>query len=629
MIRALLAKELRQHWMAFTGMGLLQAIALLAVLGMMMRGGLTVSAFEPLRFVIGFFGAAGAMILGHRLVAAEYSARTQLFLEALPMRRSTMLAVKVAVVLAVSFAGAVMMVGLAALIGWQHEHLTPAFAGMLLVRTTAWNACAALVFCLLGLLGRYRWPVLISLGLFLSSAQEWLGIDPATWPPFSLLARSFAFERETWPIRELQEAGIVMGGCLLLGALLGLVREGQVASLLAEKMSGREKVFLWIAGVSILTVAVSKSNPPPPRFTLAHASIAYRGPARVSAAPTSDQAQRTADTAARAIDGISRYLGWTQVPEVLITLGGDLDGRTWQLGEFEDARRQGLPVRANFNHPDFDPDAFTAWLLPHVVSGATLGRASHEPQRWALDGLGHFWRHRSDLSASTEPLQRRALWAAAQDVSADTLRSWLRLRDRVGPDVAAGLSWSGLYTLEKEAGAAACQNLLSSLLRQPPRKDIRTTLQTLWQPATSKLRTHTGWNLDDFAQRWSRTLDGWRPAHAAELARIPHLQAEFRFLPDGPGAAQAQVRVLTPGLSVPALTLDSAKLHPADGEIPPAWITTTTVPPDGKWHPAATTLIPGQRWAGTLTLWSPELEGTLISGWQRLTVHPEPAPREP
>ena len=71
MIRALLAKELRQHWMAFAGMGLLQAVALLAVLGMMMRGGLTVSAFDPLRFVIGFFGAAGAMMLGHRPYALE------------------------------------------------------------------------------------------------------------------------------------------------------------------------------------------------------------------------------------------------------------------------------------------------------------------------------------------------------------------------------------------------------------------------------------------------------------------------------------------------------------------------------------------------------------------------------
>lgn len=629
MIRALLAKELRQHWMAFLGLGLLQGVSLLIVLAMMMRGGMTVSAFDPLRMVIGWFGAAGAMMLGHRLVAAEYSARTQLFLEALPLRRSTMLGAKAAVVLGLSFIGAVGLVGLAAILGWRHEHLTPVFVGLMLLRATLWNACAALFFCVLGLLGRYRWPVLIGTGLTLASAQQWFGLDPATWPPFSLLGRDFAFERHVLPVPEIQGAGLFLGACLLLGGLLGLVREGQVASLLAEKMSGREKVFLWIAAISIISVAVSKTDTAPPRFTLAGASRTTTGLARVSVAPMDEAAQKTADTAARALDGLAQYLGWTTLPEVLITLSGDLDGRTWQLGEFEDARRQGLPVRANFKHPDFDPRAFTAWLIPHVVRGATLGRAAHEPQRWALDGLGHFWLQHQDPADSPELLQRRALWAAPEGVSADTLRTWLRLRDRLGPEVAAGLSWSGLQTLEQAAGPEACQHLLTSLLRQPSRKDIRTTLRTLWHPARAQLREHTGWTLDEFAARWSRTLDSWRPAQADALARVPRLHAEYRFVSDGPGAARAQVRLLTPGLTTPTIGLEYATLFPADGEIPPSWIKSAAVPTDDSWHLAAATLIPGQRWAATVTLWSPELGCTHLSGWQRLTVHPEPMPPAP
>jgi hypothetical protein len=169
----------------------------------------------------------------------------------------------------------------------------------------------------------------------------------------------------------------------------------------------------------------------------------------------------------------------------------------------------------------------------------------------------------------------------------------------------------------------------SDLLRQPSRKDIRTTLRTLWHPARAQLREQTGWSLDDFARQWSLTLAGWRPAHADTLARVPRLQAEFRFLPDGPGAARAQVRVLTPELAAPTVGLEYATLYPADGEIPPSWIKTSQISPDGTWHSAATTLIPGQRWAATTTLWSADLGCTLISGWQRLTVHPEPAPPAP
>lgn len=623
MMRALLAKEWRQHWLAFLGLGLLQAIALCAVLALMMRSGASISAFDPLRLVIGWFGAAGAMMLGHRLIAAEYSARTQLFLEALPLRRSAMLAAKVLVVLGVTLASSAVLVGLAAAVGWRHEHLTLKFFGLLLLRAAMWNACAALFFCLLGLLGRYRWPILIGTALFLVSADQWLGVDPSKWPPFSLLGQSFAYERDALPLDELKAAGLFMAACLLGGAALGLVREGHVAGLLAEKMSRREKVFIWILAVSLVTVAATRSQPPPPRFTLAAASEAAHGLARVKVAPEGPEAQRTADAAATALDGLAKYLGWTDLPEVLITLGGELDGRTWQVADFENARRQGLPVRANFRHADFDPEAFSAWLIPEVVRGATLGRAARESQRWALDGLGHFWIHRDAPPERTAALQRRALWAAPDGVSAATLRRWLVLRDQVGPDAAAGLSWSLLHTVEKSAGPDACRRLLSSLLHPPSRKDIRVTARTLWHPANSRLRKHTGWTADDFARRCSQTLDAWRPLYAAELATVPRLQAEIRFFPDGPGAAIAMMRVASPGLPVDSVDVEFADLWPADGEIPPSWIKPATVPTDGSWHTVATSLLTGRRWGASLVMWSPVLEGRVISGWQRLTVHPE------
>lgn len=625
-MRALLVKELRQHWLAFTGMALLQAVALSAVLLLMMRGGMTVSAFDPLRFVIGWFGAAGAMMLGHRLIAAEYSARTQLFLEALPLRRSTMLAAKVLLVLAVVLASSIVLVGLAALVGWRHEHLTPKFAGLLLLRVSVWNACASLFFCVLGLLGRYRWPVLVATGLFLVSAEQWLGLDPAKWPPFSLLGQSFSSERHLLPVDELRGAGLFLAACLGIGTLLGLVSEGQVAGLLAEKMSRREKVFVWIVAVALLGVIATKSETPPPRFTLAGASQARHGVAEVNVAPAGEPAQRTADTVAQALDGLADYLGWSDLPVVLITLGGELDARTWQVGTHKDARRQGLPVRANFNHPEFDPRAFTAWLIPEVVRGATLGRAAHEPQRWALDGMGHFWMQREASEDRTAALQRQALWAAPDGVTAGAVRAWFLRRDRIGSDAAAGLSWSGLRTIESKAGPEACRQLLVSLLRPPPRKDIRTTIATLWNPASARLRRHTGWSLDTFADHWSKTLEDWRPIHADALARVPRLQVEFRFLSDGPGAAVAQARVVAPDPSLSSLELTFANLEPADSEIPAHWIDSVTLPADGEWHLAASSLLPGQRWAGTLVHWSPELECRIISGWQRLTVHPEPAP---
>src|SRR3712207_6667273 len=92
----LLAKELRQHAAALGGLPAPPALAWVVALAAPGPEERTVSALEVLARFLGAPLVAAALYLAHRLVVAEHYGRTQRFVEALPVRRWHMGAVKAA-----------------------------------------------------------------------------------------------------------------------------------------------------------------------------------------------------------------------------------------------------------------------------------------------------------------------------------------------------------------------------------------------------------------------------------------------------------------------------------------------------------------------------------------------------
>ena len=84
MTRALIVKELRQHWLAFSlSMGLCGLGVLLLVLVVASED--SGSWFRVLKQFLQTFYVIMALVVCNRLVVREYQGRTQLFLDVLPI----------------------------------------------------------------------------------------------------------------------------------------------------------------------------------------------------------------------------------------------------------------------------------------------------------------------------------------------------------------------------------------------------------------------------------------------------------------------------------------------------------------------------------------------------------------
>src|SRR5687768_9881425 len=92
----LIRKELRQHWLSFGFLATILAIGAVGMLaGHYLRGNSS-SVFVGASNFLQVALPAAAMLICGRVVVAEYRAKTQLFLEALPLPRWKMIAVKYA-----------------------------------------------------------------------------------------------------------------------------------------------------------------------------------------------------------------------------------------------------------------------------------------------------------------------------------------------------------------------------------------------------------------------------------------------------------------------------------------------------------------------------------------------------
>ena len=124
----LLRKEVRQHWLPFLALAGLCLLALGGMVAWLMRASQVASVFEPVRIFLMIGVPLAAAITCGRLVVAEYQAKTQLFLEALPVSRIHMVLVKFAFGLLALLAMVLTTLAVAAVAGRRQEAMTGQFA---------------------------------------------------------------------------------------------------------------------------------------------------------------------------------------------------------------------------------------------------------------------------------------------------------------------------------------------------------------------------------------------------------------------------------------------------------------------------------------------------------------------
>jgi len=533
MTATLLRKEFDQHWRALLVLTVLTLGGMALVSEGTQATGAAGSVFEGLHEILRLLMPLTAMVLSHRLVALEFRQKTQLFLEALPLPRWRMVAVKYLFGLAVILLLAGGALALACEAARATENLTPRFLAIVSARSIAWAWwCYSFLF-LTGFLGRYRIFFYLSFGFGLLMVHTFSDIRLAEFGPFALMDARFAYENSVVPSAALRVTLFLSAGFTVLSFAMALVREGTVAALLGEKMSHREKMFLaatFAVGLAAFEILSERHSKDP--FDLPSAIEEARGSVAVKVGFTADTERRRAGLlagrTADELEALRDYVGADDLPPVFIVSRPEFGPKQFELGKIEEG--EGLLARANFHGAEFDERAFLTWLVREVIVAHTHGRADMEHKVWVLHGFLPLWENRADLLAPLgNDAVRLAQAAAALECGfgAGDLTRWLSLEKRCGNGQTRALAWAALKSLAQRHGADACRGFIRSVLGGEVPHDVRATWRDWRQPVPRLLEAAAGVSIEQFITGLrdevqtarhaagvaaSRGETGWKPA---------------------------------------------------------------------------------------------------------------------
>ena len=531
--RALLEKELRQHaWELIA----LVAAATLGLLLLMSRFLLREKSLSLLESLVGFHWIVlllAALVLSGRLVVAEYRGKTQLFLEALPIRRGEAILCKyfLGLVILLTISGSALFIVIEG--AGQREVISSDFAMALSARSTAFVCAWWSFFFAMGLTGRFRIPIYVGIFFGMMSLEACTSFELSEFPPFALLStRDFPVVRE-FPTADVL-ATLCIAACALCAALvLALIKEGSVAEELSRRMSQKEKVLIFflflvfLLGAAFLDERREKAtyvftHPMVLRSEALPIAILYRN------AELREDAERLLSHLEIDLGELRTALGIETLPPLRISYSAALDARTFQDAEL--SKNEGILVRANFRErEDWEPTRFSAHLLEQVLDALTDDRSEFEPKAWLRDGFARWWTSRGPSAAlrdCSDLRLLRALWLTRHDgIEEMTISQWHRHRERHGETMSAALAYSGFVSLEDRIGREALLRLVRMVFGRAPSRDIYEYFYELGHPMPKLFREATGHEWESFLGTWN--------AHLEELRALPGCRRALALVPEG------------------------------------------------------------------------------------------------
>lgn len=508
MTRGLIEKELRQHGLALGFLLVLPFAGLILILshGLVRRAG--GGGFEAVRLLLMLFIPLACLVLGQLLIASEYRHKTQLFLEGLPLPRTRMLAVKFGLGLILVTLMSVVALGYVGWIARGTEAMTPRFAALLGLKSAGWGAFIYTLCFAHAFLGRYRLPFGLALVVGLISLSN-AGMPVSEFGPFALIDSRFPFERFVWPVQALLVTAALVVALAALGFFLGLVRDATVASMLAEKMSPREKLVLtMLVFVGLLAsgwfIERRKTFTPvqmPGAAEARHGVVQVLASAAVDA-PTREETtilQSTANHVATELGALADYLGCDTFPPVFIVHRRDLG--TDDLVDGELKMEQGVLVKANLTDPHFNQLALDEWLVYTTLFAHTHGIAGRERNAWVLDGITWWWPRSQHGRVSAWDAASGQSWTPA-DIArfnpAQMHSGWFTIRKKMNTKNARAFAGSSLAFLAEHHGADGVHRFLGDRFAQAQPVDVRGWWRDFIRPTATRLRAATGLSEDVF-----------------------------------------------------------------------------------------------------------------------------------
>lgn len=466
-MRPLVLKELREHRWVLLALWLSSAIGLAGLLHAAKDEGSSLVAFRSLILLL---GGLSILTLANRLVVREYTGRTQLFLETLPVSRAQVVAVKWltgAVLLAIPMAA-----GFAVTLHVASAQvvLTSRFIQLIAVRGGSFLLFGYSLAFFIALTGRYRyvlWGALI-LGAFAVNTYAQLPIEQ--WSPIALVSKSMAFERFELPVADLMITWLVTALLIVATFILSLASEGSLVLALSQRMSPRERVVVTVAVISLISLLGQlDARKPKPAFTLHNAITSGAGASRVAIARadklTEPTARRLADKMSSDLQELQSYLSLSALPGMFVLPDASIDSDVFSRAALPSS--DGVVLRAAISAEHFDQQEFRAYAVAQVLEWYTHDRAQREDRRWLLDGFTQWWIARASSERQDQLTQRAALAARMlhfESARLDAqLRHWLMVREQLGDCLSDALAWRAVALLVEELGPDRFRGLTTML----------------------------------------------------------------------------------------------------------------------------------------------------------------------
>jgi hypothetical protein len=514
-MRPLILKELREHRWVLLALWLSSAIGLAGLAHTAKDEGSPLAAFRTLIYVL---GVLSILTLANRLVVREYTGRTQLFLETLPVSRAQVVAVKWltgAVLLAIPMAaGFAVVLHVAA----TQVVLTSRFIQLIAVRGGIFLLFGYSLAFFIALTGRYRyvlWGALI-LGAYCIDTYAQFPLEQ--WSPIALVSKSMVFERLEPPIADLMITWLITAILIVATFILCLASEGSLVLALSQRMSPRERVVVTVAVLSLVSLLGQlDARKPKPAFTLHDAVISGAGASQVAVARTGKGTNLTAkllaDKMSSDLHELQTYLSLSAGPGMFVLPDASIDSDVFLRATLPSS--DGVVVRGAIGAEHFDQEEFRAYAVEQALEWYTHDRAQQEDRRWLLDGFTQWWIARASSTRQDQLTQRAALAARMLHVESThldaPLRHWLMVREQLGDCLSDALAWRAVALLVQDLGPDRFRQLTTALFGRRLPDDARAAFR--------ESSFNNAWRQAD-APAFPTFAEGLRAALQADQVRV-------------------------------------------------------------------------------------------------------------
>lgn len=621
-------KELRHHGLSLVVVG--TGISLLALLFFYLTysGANRGNFWERYPYFVTLASLVATPYLCHRLVSLEYATKTQLFLNALPLRPIEIVTTKWCLSLLFLFACFLpSFLMFAGGVAWL-DRIDVTMKQLLFVG----GRCAVFLIGFHALnfafsfLGRYRLAAygFTALALLLISNQ-W-DIDHNQDGPFALLFHPrFAFDFTEFPWDDALPTLAGAAVFNLISLAMALTRDGSVASMVAVKMTHREKVFFTAIFIStILSIMLFEEKRTRPPYQIEDAVVREQDGLSIHIGRTHSVAEadleHLADWVHTEVVALQTYLGMDFVPRINITIRQDLDPDKFEKAYLVGS--EGLLVKLSYDPETWRPDLFLQWLIPEILEDYSNYRIYREPRFWLLDGFTLWWLQQR-LEGDWQPLfEKRAAYAYELGVHQDDIGGWIHFRERLGTDLARAVAYQGIQAVLAKSSEPQVEALFKKRLGFYPERDVRAFIREQRHPFPQFFEAETGLAYETFQTLWFEQLQENHRRHAVAIGGVPKLDAamevvtlsektrRLRFVLQQPQALDGRLRFYYLRLPRYEWLIDANERQVMEVPLNQAY----------EGVDLGGTFSRHTRFAWTAAYYSEELQCELLSGWRRTEV---------